>query len=347
MRSSLLSNGRNATNLSPKKVQSLSSGEPPLQRAIKKPDIGHLNDKIASSQISTTGLSQTPSLANADRPETASTRSFDIPSTPRQKKSLFRSFRTREKKISTSESGKKSPATSEVASVTNIDKLNRNANEAKVEPRFSTAQDRRKAFRKAYTAPERRNHSHARSMGSASFDYETNHDVYLASYESEMQQNEKVLPQDTLTPSADYRSHSSAPSHSDDLSLYVTAEKIKVPVVNSAAGNSQHFSSQPSWQPNNFDTRQVDQRGISRPYSSSSLAMTALRPRDADQLTQSTCQPVIPAFANYSGPASSQQFVAEQPSVVKNDSIQRANCAKGDHDTVFEVFTTFIYLRND
>ena len=284
--------------------------------------------------------------------DNSSSCSLENVSTTRQKKGFFRSLRIRGRKISNTESG-----LGESVSKSSLEKSGKEEHDFIDDTNRSNAQNKRKAFQKAYTTPERMNHSFSRSMDLDSFDYESNQDVYLANYETEMRGDDhghKNLGQNSLTPSRVQITSAPNPSHSYDSSLYVTAEQITVP---SNPGyrqdpNPYYTNSQSSWQPENSQTYKNNSRPQSSTHNdnaraTTSLSMTALRPRSSGQMEQPIRQPVTPAFATYTGPISAEDLTTDKPTELKRESTSRHNSFKTDEDVALEVncrISLFLYL---
>jgi len=301
-------------------------------------------NKLSPHSARALSSTKSSSLSNVSkREQSASNYSLENVSTPKQKKSFFQSFRKRGRKISSIESG-----LGESVSKSSIDKSGKEDSETKefVNRQTSNAQERRKAFQHAYTTPERAKHSFSRSMDIESFDYESNQDVYLANYESEMRgvDNGKNLGQNTLMSSKSYQASDPRTSDSLNPSLFVTAEQITVP--NNIIHQSQNtfYPDQTSWRTveveqgllNNCETRYNNQYSREDVRPSASLSMTALRPRDANQKDEPARQPVTPAFATYSGPASAEELASGKPASNRRSS-SRQNSFNTEVENAFEV----------
>ena len=346
-RTSILSNGRSSNTPihSPKKVQYLNPNEhtygtPQLERSSSKSNSKSKN-KLSPQFTRKLSFSKSSSLSNVSkREQTASNCSLENVATPRQKKSLFHSFRKRGRKISSIESG-----LGESVSKSSIDKIGKEDGEAResVNRQMSNARERREAFQHAYTTPERANHSFNRSMDLESFDYKSKKDVYCSNYESEMREVEsgKILGQTNLMPSGNYQTPSVTVSNFS--SSYITAEQITVPSSTSNQSQAASFPDQVSWTTsaaegyhNHQMTRQHDQFSTKNANSATSLSMTALCPREADYEEQPARQPVTPAFATYTGPVSAEKLVSGKSTTPRKLSSGQ-NSLNSDGDNVFEV----------
>ena len=334
-RAAIPNNGR-STSVSAQSLQKPFSkentcGTPFTERSYSKADV---KVKLSPQSARKLSFSKSSSLSNVSKHEhLASNCSLENTSSSRPKKSFFRSFRTRGRKISSIESG-----LGNSVSKSSIDKSGKEDGEMEaVRCQLSQAQERRKAFQKAYTTPERKIHSFSRSMDLDSFDYESNQDVYLANYESEMRNSGdgKNLNQYSLTPSKSVQATRSSATKSSSPSLYVTAEQISVPENPSFQANNFACPDQLPRSPVVLQENNNIQHSLEDKTAMTSLSVAPLRPREIDHEEQPTRQLVTPAFATYSGPVIAEKLASSSPTSRKMSNQQSSFI--NDEENMFEV----------